>query len=81
MRHFHMRHMGRHRDVPKKSIREMLRTFVRLLGYVRPWWYLMVCVLALAAITDALGLEEGNAFVVYQELKAGRVYSAGNVLD
>jgi phenylpyruvate tautomerase PptA (4-oxalocrotonate tautomerase family) len=33
------------------------------------------------SVTDALGLEEGNAFVVYEELKAGRVYSAGDVLD
>jgi len=56
MRHFHMRHMGRHEDGPKKSVREMCQTFVRLLGYARPWWYLMVCVLALAVVTDTLGL-------------------------
>ena len=56
MRHFHMHHMGRHGDVPKKSVREMLRSFVRLLGYVRPWWFLMVCVLVLAALTQVLSL-------------------------
>lgn len=56
MRHFHMRHMGGHEDGPKKSVREMLGSFVRLLGYLRPWWYFMACVLGLAVLGEALGL-------------------------
>ena len=28
-----------------------------------------------------LGLAEGNAFVIWDEVQAGRVYSGGSVLD
>jgi len=65
VRHYHMRHMGRPGDAPKKSVGDILRSYGRLLGYVRPWWYLMVCVLGLAVLTEVLRLVQPWLFKAF----------------
>ena len=55
-RGFHAVQMRHDRDVPKKGTWQMLGSSVRLVSYMRPWWYVFVAMVVLSAVGTALGL-------------------------
>jgi len=56
MRGFYWRHMRHDQEAARKSTWQMLKSSLRLVRYVRRWWYLMLAVLALAGTMAATNL-------------------------